>query len=187
MSKRSAVLAEIDEMLDRLEPQPDDASLELLQQRLNELLKPFDDLYDPPWVAIHSISVSESGELIAVAEPLELQQDISQWCQHIADYLGNRFIIEPYENVDVRSLMAMVSQEPSRVLRELTETANDLSTYGLVSRSDMARMTSLCTPLGEAATDAGAALPAGQSRTKQKTPGSLDSPSAKTGPALDDE
>lgn len=108
MSKRSAVLVQIDEILSQLEHRTDDASFEVLRQRMNELLKPFDDLYDPPWVAVHSISVSESGKLIAVAEPLELQQDISQWCQHIAEYLGNRFIIEPYENMDVRSLMAMV-------------------------------------------------------------------------------
>jgi len=34
----------------------------------------------------------------------------------------------------------------SRVLRELLETAADLSAYGLVSKGDMARMSALCVP-----------------------------------------
>jgi hypothetical protein len=32
----------------------------------------------------------------------------------------------------------------TRVLRELTETAADLAAYGLVSKTDMARMNALC-------------------------------------------
>lgn len=74
----------------------------------------------------------------------------------------------------------------NRVLRELMETARDLSAYGLVSKSDMARMNSLCAPMKEMAADAGATRPTG-SRRKRETPASSEVPHAKTGPVLDGE
>lgn len=40
--------------------------------------------------------------------------------------------------------MSKKASADSRVLRELMETAADLSAYGLVSKTDMARMTALC-------------------------------------------
>ncbi|MES2016883.1 MAG: transcriptional regulator [Pseudomonadota bacterium] len=40
--------------------------------------------------------------------------------------------------------MSKKTKADSRVLRELLETAADLSAYGLVSKADMTRMTALC-------------------------------------------
>lgn len=40
--------------------------------------------------------------------------------------------------------MSKKTSPNSRVLRELLESAHDLSAYGLVSKSDMARMKALC-------------------------------------------
>jgi putative transcriptional regulator len=40
--------------------------------------------------------------------------------------------------------MTKKQTESSRVLRELLESAEDLSAYGLVSKTDMARMKALC-------------------------------------------
>jgi len=107
MKNRSDVLAYIDEALDQLGCQYDEASMELLRQRLNELLKPFDSLYDPPWVAFHSISVDQRGALTAAVEPLQIQQDIWEWCRGIEAYLGGRLTIKPHNEVDVQSLTAM--------------------------------------------------------------------------------
>ena len=71
----------------------------------------------------------------------------------------------------------------NRVLRELMETARDLSAYGLVSKSDMARMNSLCAPMKEMAADAGATRPTGSTRRKRETPGSSEVPHAKPDPS----
>lgn len=69
----------------------------------------------------------------------------------------------------------------NRVLRELMETARDLSAYGLVSKSDMARMNSLCAPTKEMTADAGATRPTGLTRRKWDTPGSSEVPRGKKG------
>lgn len=111
MNNRSEVLAHIDKALEQLEPLDNPAALEALRQRLNELFKPFDDLYDPPWVAFHSIFVGRGGALTAVAEPLLIQEDIFGWCRSIEQYLGGRLSIEPHEELDVRALMAMSAPE----------------------------------------------------------------------------
>lgn len=107
MNNRSEVLAHIDHALDQLRLLDNEAALELLRHRLNTLLKPADDLYDPPWVAVQSISVGQGGTLTAVAEPLHIQEDIFGWCRSIEEYLGGRLTIVPNEEVDVRTLMAM--------------------------------------------------------------------------------
>lgn len=69
----------------------------------------------------------------------------------------------------------------NRVLRELRETARDLSAYGLVSKSDMARMNSLCARMKEMAADAGATRPPGSTRRKWETPGSSEVSRGKKG------
>lgn len=107
MNSRSEVSAHIDRALDQLRPLDNETVLEQLRHRLNELLKPTDDLYDPPWVTFHSISVGPSGVLTAIVESLHIQEYIIQWCRSVEEYLGGRLSIEPNEEVDVRYLMAM--------------------------------------------------------------------------------
>lgn len=111
MNNRSEVLAQVDQALDQIRSLDNEAAKELLRQRLNELFKPFDDLYDPPWVAFHLIFAGRGGALTAVVEPLLIQEDIFGWCRSIEQYLGGRLSIEPHEELDIRDLMAMSAPE----------------------------------------------------------------------------
>lgn len=112
VNNRTAVLQQVDQLLDRFGPFDNDDSLELLRQGLNAVFVPAGaNLNDPPWVAFHAIYVGHDGKLTAVVEPLHIQEDIRQWCLEVAEYLGGRLAIEPEEDIDVKSLMAMRSAE----------------------------------------------------------------------------
>jgi hypothetical protein len=105
---RQDVLHQVDSLLDRFGPFDNDDALELLREGLNAVFMPSGtNLVDPPWVAFHAIYLNSNGKLTAIVESLHIQNDIQEWCKGVQDYLEGRLLIEPEENIDVKSLMAM--------------------------------------------------------------------------------
>lgn len=105
---RQDVLHQVDNLLERFGPFDNDDALELLREGLNAVFVPSGtNLVDPPWVAFHAIYRNNEGKLTAIVESLHIQNDIHEWCKGVQDYLEGRLLIEPEENVDVKSLMAM--------------------------------------------------------------------------------
>lgn len=64
--------------------------------------------------------------------------------------------------------MSKKTKADSRVLRELLETAADLSAYGLVSKADMALMNALCVPPPEYSPQRVVAIRTGVARMSQQ-------------------
>ena len=85
MSNRNAILRQVDALVERFGPFDNADALELLRQGLNALFQPANGLQDPP----------------------HIQEDVGQWLRNVEEYLGGRLVIEPEEDLDVRSLMAM--------------------------------------------------------------------------------
>lgn len=105
---RLDVLRQVDNLLERFGPFDNDDALELLREGLNAVFVPSGtNLADPPWVAFHAIYRNSSGKLTAIVESLHIQNDIHEWCKGVQNYLDGKLLIEPEENIDVKSLMAL--------------------------------------------------------------------------------
>ena len=105
---REHVLHQVDNLFERFGPFDNDDALELLREGLNTVFVPSGtNLVDPPWVAFHAIYRNNEGKLTAIVESLHIHNDIHEWCKSVQEYLKGRLLIEPEENVDVKSLMAM--------------------------------------------------------------------------------